>query len=334
MLTVEHLTKVYRVPAEGGRSPLRRRTYRDLTAVDDMSFTIGDGEAVGYVGANGAGKSTTIKMMTGLLAPTSGTVRLNGLDPRRRRMAVTRQIGVVFGQRSQLWPDLTVRESFGLLRRVYGVSRARFDRNLARTLDALPLEPLLDRQVKRLSLGQRVQADVAATFLHDPSVVFLDEPTIGLDLDVKDLVRTFVKARVAEGTTLILTSHDLNDIENLCERIVMIADGRMVYDGDLTELQRRYARGRTVSLSLPRPVTDQDLDQVRTVVPHGTELAADGQWLHIVADRYEVTQMQVVRAVLPHVPVTDFEIHEESIESVVRKLYRGELGDRADNGAH
>jgi ABC-2 type transport system ATP-binding protein len=325
VLSVEHLAKVYRVP-EGERGFWRRRAYRDLTAVDDMSFTIADGEAVGYVGANGAGKSTTIKMMTGLLAPTTGTVRLDGLDPRRDRRAFTSRIGVVFGQRSQLWPDLTVRESFGLLRRVYGVPRATFDHNVERALASLPLAPLLDRQVKRLSLGQRVQADVAATFLHDPSIVFLDEPTIGLDLDVKDQVREYVKGRVADGTTLVLTSHDLDDIENLCARIIMIADGRMVYDGDLAELRRRYARERTVTLRLRRAATADELARVRDAVPHMTVSDDDGR-LRIVADRYTVTQMDVIEAVLPHVPVADFEVSDESIESVVRKLFRGELSD-------
>jgi ABC-2 type transport system ATP-binding protein len=329
MLTVEHLTKVYQVPAgERPRGLFTRTPHRDLVAVDDLSFSVGAGESVGYVGANGAGKSTTIKMMTGLLLPTSGTVRLDGLDPHRQRRDFVRRIGVVFGQRSQLWPDLTVRESYRLLRRVYGVPRETFDHNLATALAALPLEPLLDRTVKKLSLGQRVQADIAAAFLHGPDIVFLDEPTIGLDIDVKDRVRGYVRDRVAAGATLVLTSHDLDDIQDLCRRIVMIADGRAVYDGGFDELRRRYARERTVSLNLGRPSTDGDLVTVRRAVPE-LRVVASGDRLDIVTDRYRTSQMEILRAVIPHLPVADFEVRDESIETVVRKLYRGEIYERA-----
>lgn len=216
--------------------PLRRQT-RVVHAVRDLSFRVEPGEFVGYLGPNGAGKSTTIKMLTGILTPTSGRIRVAGLDPSRRRTTLARRIGVVFGQRTTLWWDLPLRSSFTLIRHLYKVDQRVFTQRLAELGEVLELGPFLDTPVRQLSLGQRVRGDIAAALLHDPPVLVLDEPTIGLDVVSKAAVRDFLRGLNAErGTTVLLTTHDLGDIERLCRRVMLIDHGSLAFDGTLPAL--------------------------------------------------------------------------------------------------
>jgi len=292
-----------------------RRTRVRALAVDDVSLTIGDGELVGYIGPNGAGKSTTIKMLTGILMPSSGAVRVAGLDPQRRRMELTRRIGVVFGQRSQLWWDLPLRDSFDVLRHVYRVPAARHAANLATFVDLLELGPLLDRPVRQLSLGERMRGELTAALLHDPAILYLDEPTIGLDIVSKTRVREFLATVNRErGVTIVLTTHDLDDVERLCSRLVVIDHGRVVQDSTLAEVRRRYAPHRTlvVDLAESRPPLE---------VP-GTEVTrVDGprQWLRFHRD--ERTAAEVIAHVAATAPLVDISVLEPDIEDVIRRVY-------------
>ena len=233
---------------------LRRRT-RVVTAVDGLDLTVDRGEMVGYIGPNGAGKSTTLKMLTGVLYPSAGHVRVCGFEPVRQRTRLARRIGVVFGQRSQLWWDLPLSESFTLLRHVYAVRAADSAARLARCRRLLELDAFLDVPVRQLSLGQRMRAELTAALLHGPEVLFLDEPTIGLDLVSKQAVRAFLAALGAAGdTTIVLTTHDLADIERLCRRLVVIDQGRLVHDGPLDDLHARYGSRRRLVVDLDEPL--------------------------------------------------------------------------------
>ena len=219
-----------------------------------IDFTVDKGEMVGYIGPNGAGKSTTIKMLTGILVPSGGTIRVVGLDPSRRRVELARRIGVVFGQRTQLWWDLPLRDSFELLRHVYRVPADRHAQNLAAFIDLLDLGPFLDTPVRQLSLGQRMRGDLTAALLHDPEIVYLDEPTIGLDVVSKAQVREFLaKVNKERGTTVLLTTHDLADIERLCRRVMIIDHGKLLFDGELETIKQRFGTERTLVVDLEEP---------------------------------------------------------------------------------
>ncbi len=245
MIHVENLRKEFRVYRHhrGGLGALRNlvtREFRAVHAVDGVSFHIGRGELVGYLGPNGAGKSTTIKILTGILVPTSGAVRVDGRVPWLQRKEHVAHIGAVFGQRTGLWWDLPVVESFDLLRHIYRVPADRFAANMRQFDDILEIGKLLDTPVRSLSLGQRMRVDLAAALLHDPPLLFLDEPTIGLDVVAKEHIRQFIKTVNRDrGTTVILTTHDLGDVEKLCERVIMIDGGRLVFDGALADLRAR-----------------------------------------------------------------------------------------------
>lgn len=255
-------------------------------------------------------------MLTGILVPTSGDVRVDGLDPSRQRVELARRVGVVFGQRTQLWWDLPLRESFELLRHVYRVPAADAARHLERFVDLLDLGAFLDTPVRQLSLGQRMRGDLAAAFLHGPSLVYLDEPTIGLDVVAKAAVRQFLAAENAErGTTIVLTSHDLADIERLCPRVLVIDHGRLVHDGPLTELVARLGTGRTLVVTTPEVVAPIDLPGIELVRTEGPK-----QWL-----RFEGNPAEVIAAVAAAAPVVDLTIEEPSVEQVVSRLY-GERG--------
>ncbi len=226
-----------------------------IKAVDRVSFNIGAGELVGYLGPNGAGKSTTIKMLTGILQPTSGTIRIDGLDPTKRRSDVVRKIGVVFGQKTQLWWDLPVRESYDLLRMIYRIPKAVFRQRMDYFIDLLGLEDFLDQQTRKLSLGQRMRADIAASLIHDPAILFLDEPTIGLDILTKDVVRqTIRRLNKDRGITVILTTHDMDDIEYLASRLILLDKGKVQYDGAIDAFIHTYQKKKLVTLHLENDV--------------------------------------------------------------------------------
>ncbi|MBD3946686.1 ABC transporter ATP-binding protein [Nocardioides ganghwensis] len=292
----------------------RRRSRESVVAVHDLTFSVDAGEMVGYIGPNGAGKSTTIKMLTGILVPTEGGVRVAGLDPSRDRVELARRIGVVFGQRSTLWWDLPLRDSYDLLQKMYRIEPARYRQNLARFVELLDLGDQLDTPVRQLSLGQRMRGDITAALLHDPEVLYLDEPTIGLDVVSKGRLREFLRALNAErGTTLLLTTHDLQDIEALCDRVIVIDHGTSVYDGSLAGLHAQGGSTRTLVVDL--------VDEAPPVeVPGATVRRVEGprQWLSFPAD---ASAAPIVAAVAAAYDVADLSIQEPDIEDVIRELY-------------
>jgi ABC-2 type transport system ATP-binding protein len=317
VVTVQDLRREFVVRRRAGRL---RRTKDVVAAVDGVSFRIEPGECVGYIGANGAGKSTTIKMLTGILVPTSGTVQVCGLDPVRQRTALARRIGVVFGQRSQLWWDLPLRESFRLLAAIHRLPSPAWQPRLDECVALLEMEPFLDTAVRQLSLGQRMRGEVTAALLHSPELLVLDEPTIGLDLMSKERLRGFlVRERTERGTTVLLTTHDLPDIERLCDRILVVDHGRVAFDGNLPGLVARVGAERVLIVDLVEPgppLTDVPGTTLRTV-------EADGMRQHLSFRPDETTAAAVVAAVSARVELRDLAVTEPDIEDVVRRLYAG-----------
>ncbi|MFD2334338.1 ATP-binding cassette domain-containing protein [Cohnella sp. GCM10020058] len=305
----------------GALRDLFKREYTEVTAVKDISFQIPQGEICGYIGENGAGKSTTIKMLTGILVPTSGHIKVNGFVPHKEREKFVQGIGVVFGQRSQLWWDIGVIESFRLLRKVYGVGENDFKRLLDELVETLSLGELLNRPVRKLSLGQRMRCELAAALLHNPSILFLDEPTIGLDIVVKTEIREFLKRINRErGTTILLTTHDLQDIEALCSRVIMLDDGRIIYDGGLEELKTRWGKGREVVFTFG--------DAVRADRLAALTEGMDVRWS--LGDAYtatvwiplEINVSEVLSRVVGTMEISDIKIIETNTEEIVREIYR------------
>jgi ABC-2 type transport system ATP-binding protein len=331
LITADQLTKVFRRPVKGNGlsgslKHLITRRFSETTAVDHISMTIEPGEALAYVGPNGAGKSTTVKLLSGILVPTSGEVRVGGIVPHRDRVANAGQIGVLFGQRTQLWWDLPVRDSLDLLRDIYGVRERDYRTRLEQFDAVLGIGDLLPVVARKLSLGQRMRADLAAALLHRPKIAYLDEPTIGLDIAVKDRVRTFLRELVAEGTTLILTTHDLGDIEDVCHRIAIVDGGRVIYDGDLAGVKDRFARHRRIHVVVRDPL---DATAVADALPQA-EVSSDppgrpARELTIRFDRFALTAGQVIATVSGLAEVVDLHIDEPAIEDVVRRVYSGEL---------
>ena len=300
------------------------RDYRTVEAVDKVSFEIDRGEMVGYIGPNGAGKSTTIKMLTGILVPTSGEMRVNGFVPWRQRRQYVKTIGVVFGQRTQLWWDIAVVESFKLLRRIYDVSDRDFDERMEKFNQILGIKDYLHTPVRKLSLGERMRCDLAAALLHNPALLFLDEPTIGLDVVAKDHIRHFLRAINREfHTTVLLTTHDLDDIEELCRRIVIIDHGRLLYDGPLEVLKQRLLRSKQIKFVLK---DRSQVSGVRVFARDGLELeAVDELTYRIRFDRTKVSTADLIRQILAEVEVRDLLIEDEPIEEVVKRIYAGEV---------
>jgi len=323
IVRVERLTKIFRTyrRREGLAAALRslvRRTATETAAVADVTFSIRAGEMVGYIGANGAGKSTTIKMLTGILTPTSGELSCNGFVPHRERTRYVATIGVVFGQRTQLWWDIAVVESFRLLKEIYGLTEAQYADRMALFDRVLGLNAYLHQPVRKLSLGERMRCDLAASLLHRPPLLFLDEPTIGLDIVAKANVREFLQEiNRQEGTTVLLTTHDLADIETLCRRVIVIDHGRLLFDGALDELRDRIL-----------PVTSIVFDVKRA--PEPSELTLLGLparevGLHryrVDVDRRATAPATVVKEIVNRFEVTDITIEEPEVEEVVKRIYR------------
>jgi len=328
VVVAEDLTKTFRRPKKasglgGALRHLVRPEHDEHVAVDRLSLSVEAGEAVAYVGPNGAGKSTTVKMLTGILVPTSGSVRVGGLVPHEQRVANARQVGVVFGQRTQLWWDLPVRDSLELLRDMYGIGPAEYARTIEEFDAVLGLGELLGQVARKLSLGQRMRADLAAALLHRPPIVFLDEPTIGLDLEVKDRVRAFVRGMVADGTTVLLTTHDLGDISDICTRIVIIDHGSIVFDGPLATVTDAFATEGLVRVTLREAPTS--LGPLRTALPDADVAELDGNELVVRFDRRAATGGEILRPVFDLHDVVDVRIEEPDIETVVRKMYARDL---------
>lgn len=318
-IEAQNLTKAFkryrsRPGLSGALRDLFDRQYDTMRAVDGVNLTVAAGEVVGYIGANGAGKSTTIKMLTGILEPSAGHLRVNGYDPHRQREQFVRTIGVVFGQRSQLWWDIAVQESFGLLRRIYRISETDYrEYFLGEVVDVLGIGDLMATPVRKLSLGQRMRCELAAALLHRPSVLFLDEPTIGLDVSVKLRIREFLKEiNRRYETTILLTTHDLSDIEALCRRVVMLDHGKIVYDGTLTDIRQRWAGERTVRVVFAEAVNPALLGR-----PCETEDATTLRFK--LADHEHLSD--VLASLIRLGPVRDLAILEASMEEIVRKMY-------------
>ncbi|WP_336790079.1 ABC transporter ATP-binding protein [Paenibacillus sp. MMO-177] len=324
-IDVKDLRKQFKVQKNreglsGALKDLFKREYNEVTAVKDISFQIPQGEICGYIGENGAGKSTTIKMLTGILVPTSGQLKVNGYVPYKEREKFVGGIGVVFGQRSQLWWDIGVIESFQLLRKVYRVSEQDFRKRLDNLVERLDLGDLLNRPVRKLSLGQRMRCELVASLLHNPSILFLDEPTIGLDIVVKTEIREFLKdLNREEGTTILLTTHDLQDIEALCSRVIMLDDGRIIYDGGLEELKNRWSKGREIQFQFGTPTSlaklqllTAGLDVTWTMNEQGASM-----WLP-----HTINVSDALGVVVGGADIRDIKILETNTDDIVREIYR------------
>ncbi|MFM9282363.1 ABC transporter ATP-binding protein [Paenibacillus jiagnxiensis] len=333
-IDVEDLRKTFQVQKnreglKGAFLDLFKREYREVAAVKDISFQIPQGEICGYIGENGAGKSTTIKMLTGILVPTSGRLKVGGYVPYEEREKFVRNIGVVFGQRSQLWWDIGVIESFQLLRKVYQVPEADFKRRLDELVERLQLQELLNRPVRKLSLGQRMRCELVAALLHNPSIVFLDEPTIGLDIVVKSEIREFLKDMNREhGTTILLTTHDLQDIEALCSRVIMLDDGRIIYDGGLDELKARWGTGREVQFQFGKPTAKALLEQWTAGMP--LQWSAENDLEAKVWIPLELNVSDVLASVVGLTDITDIKIIETNTDDIVRSIYQSGSAERKD----
>jgi ABC-2 type transport system ATP-binding protein len=312
LITVDRVNRTFEIKQKVSRFRRRPTTVR---AVRDLSFTIEPGEMVGYIGPNGAGKSTTIKMLTGILVPTSGDIRVAGYTPYLQRTELARRIGVVFGQRTSLWWDLPLRDSFDLLRRIYRVPPRRHAGNLATFTELLSLGDLLDVPVRQLSLGQRMRGDIAAALLHDPEVVYLDEPTIGLDVVSKSNLRDFLRETNARReVTVLLTTHDLDDIEQLCSRVMVIDAGQLAYDGGPDGLHALGEAYRTLVVDFSEPGDPLQIPGAETVRVEGPR-----QWLRFPAS---ASAAPLIAAVAAARPIADLALVEPDIEDVIKQLYR------------
>lgn len=329
LIRVEALTKNFRQAVKepglaGAVKHLFTQKYREKLAVDHIELSIEEGEAIAYVGPNGAGKSTTIKMLTGILVPTSGEVIVDGLIPYKNRIENSRKIGVVFGQRTQLWWDLPVIESFSLLKDIYEIPDNVYKENMERFVELLGLDDFLNLTARKISLGQRMRADLAAALLHNPRIVYLDEPTIGLDIAVKERIRQFIKQMNSEqGTTIMLTTHDLDDIEDICRRLVIIDQGRIIYDGEVQAIKDAFAKDRTIHFQVRHPISA--LTKVIADIPGAILENDSGSQFSIRFDRFQISAGEVAGQVMKHGEVIDFRIDEPKIEQVIRRVYDGEL---------
>ncbi|MBD1373793.1 ATP-binding cassette domain-containing protein [Hazenella sp. IB182357] len=326
-IKAESLTKEFKVfqsrpGLKGAFRDLFNRQYRVIRAVDAIDLSVNQGEMVGYIGENGAGKSTTIKMLTGILQPTSGQLLVNGYDPHGQREQFVRTIGVVFGQRSQLWWDIAVQESFRLLQKVYRIPEQDFKPYLDRMIEVLNISPLLDQPVRKLSLGQRMRCELAAALIHQPALLFLDEPTIGLDVLVKENIRQFLKEINKEfGTTILLTTHDLADIEALCSRVVMLDKGKIIYDGGLQRLRNEWGDGKKIHIETVDTYTLSQLQaQTEGMKVHWIE---EGPMrFTAILENGNAKVPEVISRIVEHVAVQEIQIEEASTEEIVRKIYQ------------
>ena len=327
VIRVENLVKEFRRPRKqegrfGAIRTLFTRQFDSVRAVDQVNFAIEPGELVGYIGPNGAGKSTTIKMMTGILVPTSGTVEVGGLVPWREREHNAMQIGVVFGQRSQLWWDLPLIESFNLIAKLYRVPDAKYKRNLDRFIALLDMEEFLERPVRQLSLGQRMRGDLAASMLYEPQILYLDEPTIGLDVVAKENMRIFIEEMNRDsGTTIVLTTHDLADVERLCRRLILIDHGHVLYDGAVEQLKTKYAPHRILVVELEADAVSSGRRIVAADVP-GAEIVEQADGVARIQFESAKTPVQdLIAALNARYPIADLSIVEPDLEGVVRQIY-------------
>ena len=330
MIKVENLSKEFKISKKypGFKGALRSFFSTEYTikkAVDDISFEINDGEIVGYIGANGAGKSTTIKMMTGILTPSSGRIIVDGVIPYENREKNAKNIGVVFGQKTQLWWDLAVSETFPLLKDIYGVSDEDYEERMNYFKEILGLDEFFLSPVRTLSLGQRMRADLAAALIHNPKIIYLDEPTIGLDVVVKESVRKAIKdINEKYGTTIILTTHDLNDIEELCNRIIIIDSGKKIYDGELEGVKEQFGYLTTIEIQLKDKSNIEKINFAR-FKDDDFKLNMKESKINITFNKNNISSADIIGEVMKKSKVIDFNIKETSIEDIVKTMYKNEV---------
>ncbi len=334
MIYAEHLrkefTKIVKEPGlKGSFKALFKPQKEIIAAADDISFHVPQGEILGFIGPNGAGKSTVIKMLTGILTPTSGECRINGKIPQDDRKNYVREIGVVFGQRTQLWWDLPLVETYSVLKEIYEVSDEKFKERMAFLNEVLELDSFIKSPVRTLSLGQRMRADIAASMLHSPKVLFLDEPTIGLDVVVKDNIRrAIMKINEEEKTTVILTTHDISDIELLCDRIVMIDKGKNVYDGSLRELKQNYGQMRELTFEAdPSAIlTPNDLKRGLNLSDEDIHIKNDKNIFTVRFNSQKMPVGEMLNHTLSTANVKDISVKDADIEEIIRRLYKEGAG--------
>lgn len=328
MIELKNITKEFKVlnrreGLKGSFQDLFSRDYKIIRAVDDISLSVGQGEIVGFLGPNGAGKSTTIKMMTGVLEPTSGELMVNGRIPYKNRTANSQEIGVVFGQRSQLWWALPLVESFKLLKDIYQIPQKDYDDMMELYGGLVNFEEILHKPVRQMSLGQRTLSDILAAFLHNPKVVFLDEPTIGLDVAMKSKIRELIlELNKQKNTTVILTTHDMGDVDALCERIVIIDKGKMLYDNDIRHLRQFFGSYRTLKI---RPNEDMDVVKEhleKELAGMDVRISHDEEWISILINEEQIKVLNVLEKVQEKHEIRDMQLEEISTEDVIKKIYR------------
>ena len=325
IIEIRNITKEFKVlnrreGLKGSIKDLFSRNYRCVRAVDNISMNIKQGEIVGYLGPNGAGKSTTIKMMTGILEPTSGEIIVNGNIPYKDRTKNAQEIGVVFGQRSQLWWSLPLIESFKILKDIYRVSDEDYNNVLELYSSLVDIEPLLHKPVRQMSLGQRTLSDILAAFLHNPKIVFLDEPTIGLDVSMKSKIRMLIhELNRVKNTTVILTTHDMGDVDALCQRIVIIDKGKMLYDNDMEHLKNFFGSYRTLKIRTEGE-TESQAEKVCSILPEFSVSHSDA-WISVLVDEDKAKVIDVLDTLQKSFPIRDMKLQEISTEEVIKKIY-------------
>lgn len=325
LLQMKHVTKEFKVlnrreGIKGSLKDLFSRDYKIVRAVDDISMDITRGEIVGYLGPNGAGKSTTIKMMTGVLEPTKGEILVDGMIPYKSRTNYAQEIGVVFGQRTQLWWALPLIESFKLLKDIYQIPDKDYKDMIALYESQVDLNEILKKPIRQMSLGQRTLSDILAAFLHNPKMVFLDEPTIGLDVSMKAKIRQLIHALNKEkNTTVILTTHDMGDVDALCRRIVIIDKGKMLYDNDIEHLKNFFGAYRTLKIRAAG-----DMKQAEAIITKefpDFAVTSDDEWISVLVDEDKRQVMEVLDGIRHSVKITDMQLEEISTEDVIKKIY-------------
>ncbi len=322
LIEVKNLVKDYKLNVRkkglmGSIQSLLVPEYKMKRAVDNISFSIEKGETVGFIGPNGAGKSTTVKMLTGILVPTSGSISIGGLSPHKDRKKNAMRLGVVFGQRSQLWWDLPVIDTFELLKYIYKIPEKTYKNNLSLFNELLEINQFMTQPVRQLSLGQKMRADIAAAMLHDPEIIFFDEPTIGLDVIAKEKVREFIRfINKEKGTTMLFTTHDMQDIEKTCQRMIIIDQGTTIYDGTVEHIKDSFGTSRTLVVEFSETVENIDIKGVEVV-----EEKERKKWLRFQKDEVQISNL--IYELTQKYGIVDLTVQEPEIEGIIREIYQG-----------
>ncbi len=327
LIKVNHVSKSFRIAKQkqgilNAIKHMVKPNYIVKKAVDDINFTIKEGEMVGFLGPNGSGKSTTVKMLSGILHPDQGSIEVGGFIPYRDRKKYVSQIGVVFGQKSQLAWDLPVIESFDLLKHIYRIEEKKYQDNLERFVTLLDMNEFLSQPVRQLSLGQRMRADIAASLLHSPKIVFFDEPTIGVDVVGKEKIREFiVELNKTDRITMLFTTHDMQDIEKTCKKVIIIDKGTMLYDGSLASIKERYGNSIQIEVTMDKC---QEIKNIKNVIIEDASNQGEFKY-RFLFEKNQVSLDSLMKEILTTYSVKDFSMIEPGIESIIRKIYEGEV---------